>query len=324
VDAYWAVHTARSATRELTFFEYATAMAFYCFAQAGVDWAVIETGMGGRLDATNIVEPEATVITNVSMEHQAYLGRRLADIAGEKAGIIKKGTPVVTAARQPAVRHVIETTARQHRAPLWRLGKEFRVRRSADGGFTYSGQLRRPGLRTGLVGDHQLENAAVTVAVCEALTAYRQVPIDAEAIRKGLADTRWPGRLEIIREQPTVILDGAHNQAAVTWLAAHLRRRYAGRAITLIIGVLDDKPWRDMLRRLGPLCRRMVITRAAIDRSVPPEIIRPEAGRWCNDVVIIPGVADAVAQVIGEADDDEVICVAGSLYVVGEAKGSLT
>ncbi|MFZ0613997.1 MAG: folylpolyglutamate synthase/dihydrofolate synthase family protein [Desulfobacterales bacterium] len=323
VSAYRAVKAAAATAREPTFFECATAMAFYEFRRCGVQWAVVETGMGGRLDATNIIHPALSIITNVSLEHREYLGRTISQIAGEKAGIIKAGVPVVTAVRQKPAIVALEAAATRHGAPVFRLGKDFKVRRGGAGTLTYFGldSVWR-GLKTALIGNHQIENTALALAACEVL-APEIGPVDREDLQRGLAATRWPGRLEKVLDRPLTLLDGAHNLVAARTLGRYLKTGLAGRAVTLVIGILDDKPYREILAALVPHCRRVILTRPKTYRALPPEDLRPAASALTTDVTVIPDVAGAVAHAIETAAPDEVVCIAGSLYVVGEAKAAL-
>jgi dihydrofolate synthase/folylpolyglutamate synthase len=323
VSAYRAVTDVHAGDREPTFFEYTTAMALYEFGRQAVDWAVIETGMGGRLDATNVLEPVVSIITNVSLEHQGYLGKTLAEIAGEKGGIIKRHTPVVTAVSQPSAISVLENLASDMSAPLFRLKKDFRVRRNADHSFSYYGldHVWR-GITTSLTGGHQVENAALALSACE-LLIRRNTRISWEHIRTGLANTRWPGRLEVVSDHPMIILDGAHNLNASKELAKYLKTELKGRRITLIIGILEDKPYAAILENLLPACTRVILTRPGIDRALPVDTLYPIAAAIMADVQKIPDVSSAIAAAVQNAMPDEVICVAGSLYVVGEAKAYL-
>jgi len=319
VAAYRAVKAAHKGRRQPTFFEFTTAMAFYEFGRREVDWAVIETGMGGRLDATNLVQPALSIITNISLEHKEYLGNNIAKIAFEKAGIIKPGAPLVTGVRQPSAIAVIEDIAARRNAPVFRMGKEFKARRKRDGGFDYQGidhtwhHVVPP-----LAGDHQVPNTALVLAACEGLLRAG-VGLDLEHIRRGLAATRWPGRLDIVCRAPLVILDGAHNLKAAACLADFLRQRMAGRRITLLVGILNDKPYRQMLATLLPVCRRAILTRPRIGRALPPETLLQAARKHLTDLRLADSVAEAVQEAIGSAAPDDVICIAGSLYVVGEA-----
>ena len=321
VTAYQAVKAAGHTDREPTFFEFATAMALEAFARKRVDWAVIETGMGGRLDATNVILPEVSIITNISLEHRAYLGHTLAAIAAEKAGIIKPGVPVVTATRQPSALGVIQAVAAQHQAPLRRYGTDFRTRRSGPDRFHFFGRQHRwHDLELALSGPHQLTNAALALATCELLVPLEPRLADRSVLGPALKQTRWPGRLEIARRQPLVILDGAHNLAAARNLGRYLATALAGRRIHLVVGILDDKPYRAMLRALLPCCQRVYVTRPRIDRALAPERLAAVVREQMDAVRVHATVAEALAAALDTAAPDEVVCVAGSLYVVGEAK----
>jgi dihydrofolate synthase/folylpolyglutamate synthase len=323
VKSFRAVQKAHYGNRLPTFFEFTTAMALYEFGRQAVDWAVIETGMGGRLDATNIIHPAVSVITNISLEHREYLGNTLAQIAREKAGIIKQATPVVTAIKQKQAKAVLRRIARKNAAPLYTLGKNFKVRRQVSGGFSYYGiENRWPDMHTALLGHYQVENAALAMAACELLIKDK-VAISQKDIRNGLIKTRWPGRLEIVSEHPVIILDGAHNLSAAHKLAKFLRDNFAQRPITLVVGILNDKPYKGMLKSLLPLCSRLLITQAKIDRALSPQRLFETAKKIMSDVAIVSDVAQAFKQAVDGAGSDEVICVAGSLYVVGEAKAAI-
>jgi dihydrofolate synthase/folylpolyglutamate synthase len=323
VELFEAIANAHHGKREPTFFEFSTAMAFCEFAHQKCDWAVIETGMGGRLDATNLIRPRISIISNISLEHKAYLGDTLAQIAAEKGGIIKTRVPVVTGARQRQVLQVLEKIAGDKNAPLYRRGKEFRIRRLPGGRFDYLGIHHQwPGMTAGLIGPHQQDNAALVLAACEILQT-RKVDLPPEAIRTGLEQARWPGRMEVVSTSPLVILDGAHNLDAARVLGEYLRRDLEGRRLTLVVGILDDKPYPAMLRCLVPPCSRVIITRPKINRALAPEKLAAVAKAMIADVTVISDVGQAVREAMAGAAATDVICVAGSLYVVGEAKAAL-
>ncbi len=324
VESYMAVKNVYSGGREPTFFEYSTAMAFNEFGRQKVDWAVIETGMGGRLDATNIIKPVLSRISNISVEHSMYLGNTIAQIAFEKAGIIKRSVPVVTGAKQKRAVSVIEEVAGKRSAPFYRFGDAFRVRRNKDGTFTYFGiDNTWRNLSTGLLGNYQVDNAALALASCEVLIKKEIAGISLEHIKRGLAQNRWPGRLEVVATSPLVLLDGAHNLIAARNLAKFLSNNMADRKITLVVGILDDKPYKAMLRSLLPVCSNIILTKAKIDRALPPEKLYPVASSVVKDVTIIPDVGKAVKHAVETASPRDVVCIAGSLYVVGEAKEAL-
>ena len=298
VAAYNAVKGAGYGRREPTFFEYATAMALFTFWKKEVDWAIIETGMGGRLDATNIIKPALSIITNISIEHRTYLGNTIAEIAGEKGGIIKKNTPVITGVKQKTAISVLESIAASNTAPIYRQGKAFRVKKKRDGSFNYYGMNdTRRGLQTNLAGSHQIENTALVMAACEVLN-QKKATLPSPAIKKGLFNARWPGRLEIVKDSPLVILDGAHNLIAARTLKKYLSKNLTGRKITLVIGILDDKPYQSMLKSLLPLSSRVIITKAKIDRALPPETLHKVAAPIVPDTRIIHDVSGAVKYAI--------------------------
>jgi len=323
VKSYQAVQQVHHGDRSPTFFEFTTAMALYEFGRQGVDWAVIETGMGGRFDATNVIRPAISIITNVSMEHREYLGNTLAQIAREKAGIIKKKTPVVTAIKQKQAQAVVNRVASKKSAPLYILGKHFKVRRQNAGEFSYFGiENTWRHMHTPLLGHYQVENAALALATCELLHKDK-AEISRKNIQDGLTKTRWSGRLEIVSDNPLVILDGAHNLIAARNLARFLSENLPHRRITLVLGILDDKPYAAMLKSLLPVCSRAIITRAKTARALAPQQLYAAAKKIISDVTIIPQVAAAARQAVETAGPDEAVCIAGSLYVVGEAKEAI-
>jgi dihydrofolate synthase/folylpolyglutamate synthase len=284
---------------------------------------VIETGMGGRLDATNIINPDLCIITNISLEHREYLGDTLREIAAEKAGIVKTGVPVVTGVRQKEAASEIYAAAAKKGASVYRLGHDFRVQRRDTKTFTYRGiDAVWSGLQTSLAGDFQFDNVALTLAACEIL-AREKLALTETCIRAGLANTRWPGRLERISETPYILLDGAHNLMAARRLADYLTHHLAGRKIVLVVGILSDKPYRAMLKSLVPACRRVVVTRAKTSRALPPETLLPVIEEMTDQVRVVATVDEAVAHAVETAAADEAVCIAGSLYVVGEAKSAL-
>ena len=323
VKSYQAVQQVHHGDRSPTFFEFATAMALYEFGRQSVDWAVIETGMGGRFDATNVIQPAISIITNVSMEHREYLGNTLVQITREKAGIIKQGAPVVTAIKQKQAQAVVHSVAAKKSAPLYILGENFKVRRQGAGKFSYYGiENTWHKMHTTLLGKYQIENAALAIAACELLHKDK-AEISKKNIQDGLTKTHWPGRLEIVSDNPLVILDGAHNLIAARNLAKFLSENLAHRRITLVVGILDDKPYGAMLKSLLPVCARAIVTRAKTDRALAPQRLDAVAKKIISDVTMIPGVAAAVKQAVETASPDEVVCIAGSLYVVGEAKEAI-
>ncbi len=334
VDAYLAVKAADTGKRQATFFELATAMGFYLFALKKVQWAVIETGMGGRLDATNVLAPAVSIITNISIEHTDYLGNTLAEIAGEKAGIIKPGVPVITGVTQDEALSVITRTAREKDAPLYLMGKNFSTTRITSSGpasrFDYQGMtLSLKDLNTPLPGNHQINNSAMALATCELLLIPGQnnpLPpaISPETIRRGLATTKWPGRLEYILQNPPVILDGAHNLHAAENLARFLKEEGKAPHLTLVLGILNDKPYKKMLEHLVPKADRIIFTRPKINRNLDPKILLKLSKKLTRvEMCVIDDVGKAVSHAIDTAPKNGTVCVAGSLYVAGEARARI-
>jgi len=308
----------------LTYFEFLTALAFLFFARRGVDIAVLEVGMGGRLDATNVVNPPTCAVTDVSWEHRAYLGRTLARIAAEKAGIIKEGAVCLTASRKRAVLGVLEEVCRARGARLRRLGAELRVRRRGDGVFSYQGtRWRLHDLKIPLVGDHQIQNAALAVGVAEALEETGTA-VGEGAVREGLAAVRWPGRLEVFPcERIQILLDGAHNPAGMAALRRALEGRFRPRRLITVFGCLGDKDYRRMLMKIAPLTDLLILTRPGSDRALPPGSLAAEGRRWCRDVVVKEEPRAALASALAAAGEGDLVCVTGSLYLVGELRGLL-
>ncbi|MBF0450130.1 MAG: bifunctional folylpolyglutamate synthase/dihydrofolate synthase [Candidatus Magnetomorum sp.] len=318
---YQAVKKVQKPDRELTFFEYTTAMAFQAFAEQQVDWAIIETGMGGRLDATNVLTPKATIITTIGLEHQAYLGKKICDIAYEKAGIIKPYCPVITDVRHPNAIKTIIDRAHEQFAPLYQLGQNIRIRHSKKG-FSYCGlKYDWRHLHCALNGQHQIRNAAL------ALCAY-ECTVDKhatwQAVDEGLRTVTWPGRMEIISQDPLIIIDGAHNFMAIKQLSVYLKSTLKGRPLTLVLGVLDDKPYEKMLMPLLKLSESLIITQPKIDRGMDAKILYDFAKPHVKNVRIVKNVADAYLEATQNAKPSDAICITGSLYVVGEAKAALS
>ena len=301
-----------------TFFEATTAMALVYFAREDTDIAIMEVGMGGRLDATNVITPLVSVITNISLEHQSYLGSRLLDIAGEKGGIIKEGIDVITAATQPSVIRLFQSTCEQKGAPLWRVGKDVRYR-TIKSGLHYYGLSRRLGsLQLGLRGKFQGRNAALALAVVERLEE-KGFKISPRDIREGLGRPTWPGRMQVVGEKPTIILDGAHNPGAIRALADSIRKDLTYRRLILVIGVMEDKDISKILSGIVPLADYAIYTRPIYPRAARPEILANKASSLRKPGEVVPVLTDALNRAKEMADPRDLILVTGSLFTVGEA-----
>lgn len=307
-------------TEEVSYFEFLTAMAFLHFQRQQVDIAILEIGMGGRLDATNIVIPLVSVITNISLEHREYLGNTLEKITREKGGIIKEGGTCLTAARQKRVVSTLEEICREKRATLYRIGKDIRIMIHRDGTFSYHGIGRSyEGLVCPLAGRHQFSNAALTLGAVEIL-ADAGFPVGEAVVAEGLRNTRWEGRLEILQRAPMLLVDGAHNPAGAETLRRALRTGFPRRRLILIFGVLGDKDYPAMAKRLLPLADRVILTRPNSERSLSPELLLPVARMFHTAAERIDNPADALRSALSHAGEEDLICVAGSLYLVGEIK----
>lgn len=307
----------------MTYFEFGTVVALWHFARVGVGVAVLETGLGGRLDATTAASPVVTAITPVSFDHMEYLGHTLAAIAGEKAGILKPGVPCVVARQEPEALEAIVRKAGEVAAPLWVEGRDFAGELRPDGTLSYRGpSWSLDGLTVALRGPHQQQNAAVALACLEALHA-RGIPVPLEAARTGLATARWPGRLEEVGGSPPILLDGAHNPAGVEVLLASLRALYPGRRVHLVFGVVADKDREPMMRALFPQCTSVQLTPLDTPRSLAPEAYLDEARSLCADAAAWSDLDSALAAARRRAGPDDVVLCTGSLFLVGGVKARL-
>ncbi len=307
-----------------TEFEVVTAIALAYFAEVNPDIVVLEVGLGGRLDATNVVLPLVSVITTVSLEHTRVLGNTVEAIALEKAGIIKEKTAVVTQVSGAALA-VIEEICREKNAPLYRLGHDFNgemVRGDLEGQvFHYYGIMKEYlDLKIPLLGEHQINNASVALAALELLDKKGFV-MAKEALRRGLQTARWPGRLEILGREPLVVLDGAHNLEAFQGLRRALAQVFSYRRLILVLGILADKAVEDILMEIVPQADTLIVTRPNNPRAADP----PELGRIiraiCNKPVFIEEeAASALECAFSLASPDDLILIAGSLYLISEVR----
>jgi len=296
-----------------TFFEVVTVMALNFFAEHNCDLVIWETGLGGRLDATNIVTPLASVITNIALDHQQWLGDTLAKIAAEKAGIIKPGVPVITAAEAPEALAVIEKMARENNAPFTVVAADVNPPQTSK----ISAALSRAAATLPLPGDHQRINAAQALATVEVLR--NQIPVGGAAIRAGLESVDWPGRLQLVTRPSgqKILLDGAHNMAGAQALGQALEKHYRGVKRTLILGVLQDKDWRQICDTLAPLAGRIFTVPVSSERTAGA----PELAAACRIANPSAGVVacDSLGVALEKSAREEFVLIAGSLYLVGEA-----
>ncbi len=303
-----------------TFFDFTTAMALHYFNQKMTDLAILEVGLGGRLDSTNIVDPLLSIITNVAKDHEEHLGATILKIAKEKAGIIKKGRPLVTAATQPHVLRLFSKNCQEKRSPYFRVGKEFRYVWAGDGDFHYQGLRRKLwGVHLNLGGPHQVVNATTALGAMEVLDdlGYR---VSTEAMTEGLREVDWPGRLELISSSPRVILDGAHNPAGALALKESLKKGFEYQHLILLVGIMKDKDSRSMLRLLAPLADHIILTKPHTDRATPPLLLKKTLGRNGKKAEVEEDLKKAIGRGVSLTREEDLFCITGSLYTVGEAR----
>lgn len=332
------VKAAAEGVAGVTTFEAVTAMGFLYFSQRDVDWAVIEVGLGGRLDATNIVEPQASVITSISFDHQALLGNTLAEIAGEKCGIIKPGVPVISQSQPAEALAVIERIAHERNAPLTMVGRHWRWNAGAVSLIKQSFEVKkvsqvrskdRPFVNdlegwyeSALLGKHQIENATAVIATIDVLRdeliRSGAQELGARTVRDGLRLAHWPGRFEILRADPPIIADGAHNIDSVNKLAVTLAEIFPGRRWVFIFGTLKDKDADGMIKALNPRAMRWIMTQQQDNpRATPAEQLLEIAQARNAKAVALPNLTDALDSILNGNDP---VCIVGSVALVGEAR----
>jgi len=327
---------------KITYFEFCTALALLWFAESDLDLAIMETGLGGRLDATNVITPLVSIITSISMDHEAYLGTTLSAVAGEKAGIIKEQVPVISSAVAPEATAVIEQVCRERRAPLYLLGRNFDFSEEGQEGWRWqgicppiSGDLS--GLRCALKGRYQRQNSAVAIAAATLLGTYGY-RCDAVALREGLQAVSWPGRMEYLclkaqARRPVgeaeggqiecrhYLLDGAHNPDGVKNLAEALSDEFRGRRLICVWGAMSDKDISLALSYIAPIVDTLILTRPAGERSASPEQLLACLGPVeQTKALCVAEIAEAVQRAEKMAGPQDLIVVAGSLYLVGAVR----
>lgn len=318
--------TANSLTA-LTFFEFTTALAFLHFRNEQVDIAVVEVGMGGRFDATNVLNPIGVLITGIGFDHEAYLGDSLQMIAQEKAGIIKQKAPIVLGPMPEDIIQIFETQAKKWLAPYFRMGQEFSLVETSATTFTYQGRRWTiPELQTNLLGRHQMVNATNALAVLE--TGVDDIfPVSQTAIRIGLQGVKWRGRLEVVNRNPLLIVDGAHNLAGAHVLFDFLHSQIhdgAGRKLILVVGMMRDKNLQGFLRVLLPLVDHLILTQPRMERAASVDELKHAVDREDLVPCLLADSWEAVCQAKEMANPSDVICVTGSLFLVGEVLNRLT
>jgi dihydrofolate synthase/folylpolyglutamate synthase len=339
--------------RQITYFEFTTALAMLWFKRRKVDIVILEVGLGGRLDATNVIEPLVSIITNVSMDHEAYLGNTLKEVASEKGGIVKSGVPVVSGVERNDFdkdgigAEVIEDICHTRGAPLYRHSRDFYAEEAEDGTWSYWCMKRKDGccklrekmdnLQCSLKGGYQPKNAALALAALEILEPHG-FHVDEKMIRQGLLTVSWPGRLEYFcltrdtgkpascSQKDTVqyLLDGAHNPAGVQSLQQALADDFQFKKLILIWGAMVDKDLNATLPQVAPLADAIILTKQQSDRSAAPEeLLEYVPEEYREKILNLPDVKAALTKAAEMAGPEDLICIGGSLYLIGEARGIL-
>lgn len=327
----------------ITYFEFTTALALLWFAESNLDLVILETGLGGRLDATNVVTPLVSVITNVSMDHEAYLGNDLESVAGEKAGIIKQGVPVVSGTAYDISRKVVERTCSRLGAKLFQHGVDFSVEHEEDGwGWSTHhqdlGGVQYHGLKCSMKGSYQRTNASLALAVMELLRSSG-IGVEEAAIRPALLAVQWPGRLEYLvldrysRKQVSLngegdclryLIDGAHNPAGVESLVATLKTEYSYEKLIVIWGAMIDKDLEQTVPEIAHMATTIILTMPEGERSAEPaEILKHLQKGDAQKAQCIRDVKEALRVAEEQADSEDMIVVAGSLYLIGAVRSLL-
>jgi dihydrofolate synthase/folylpolyglutamate synthase len=301
-----------------TFFEATTAMALAYFAQEGTDLAIMEVGLGGRLDATNVITPLVSVITNISVEHEMYLGSTLHAITREKAGVIKPGIDVVTGATQSSVLAQVAATCQRMRAPLVRVGKEVRYRRTPSGMDYWGLRHRFKDLQLGLMGRFQCRNAAMALGAME-LLEEKGWDVSEAHVRGGLREANWPGRMQIVSRAPLIVLDGAHNPAAMGTLRKTLTSELSYNRLILVVGVMEDKAIGRILGKIVPWTDYVIYTRPTYPRAADPKRLLEKGAAFQKPGHVESSMQRALDRAQSMANPDDLIVVSGSLFTVGEA-----
>ncbi len=319
------------AVERLTTFEITTALAFYYFARQGVNAAVIEVGLGGRLDATNICSPLVSVITSLSIDHTQLLGETLAEIAGEKAGIIKAGRPVVLAPQKEEARRVVERIAQERGCRLHAVGRDvlFAPLSYDLAGQTLQvwendqgddGHARQPVcLQIPLLGLHQVENAAVAYTALQAANAAGLAILPAQ-IAQGFSRASWPGRFELLRRDPPLVVDSAHNRDSALRLRQALDDYFPGRPVIWIFGASEDKDIHGMLAELAPRVEQVIAVKSFHPRAADPQWLAQMAQQHGKPTLVIPEVADALVEALRLAGSEQVILAAGSIFIAAAVR----
>ena len=310
--------------KNTTFFDFATALAFIYFYEEKVDFAVIETGLGGKYDSTNVINPLVSVITNIGLEHQKYLGKTIPEITAEKAGIIKKKRPVVTGVKQQKSKNILKEISNKSGSPLYICGRDFEVKNISSNLFNYKNKTSEIlKIKSGMIGDHQTANAALAIKTSEILmeSGYK---ISEQNIKHGIRKAFWPGRMEVISEKPKIVLDGAHNPEAWKQLKKTINNQFDYDRLFLVIGVLEDKNINTLIKIMVPGTYKTIFCKPDIYRAADKEILNKYIVISDNNRLFwYDSPVEALTLAMAEADQNDLILVTGSLFTVGEIRQHL-
>jgi len=311
-----------------TFFEIFTTAAFCYFAEEKIDWAVVEVGLGGRLDSTNIIRPEVAAVTRIGLDHTNLLGNTTAEIAGEKAGIFKEGVPVVLAPQEESVGRLLRGRAGSLHAPVWGVGEEieFGDIQSCTDGFGHRFRVKTPlaehaALEIRLIGAHQVENAAVAVGVIDLLRSRGKLDVTEAVIAEGLSRVEVPARVEVMGASPWIILDGAHNPMAIEALVQAIREHFTFRRLVLLFAMATDKDIPGSLDILLPIADEVFFTVTNSPRAAKPQTLKRLATAWGKQKVHSePDESAALGKALAATGKDDLLLVTGSLYLAGDLR----
>ncbi len=301
----------------VTFFDFTTAMAYLYFFDKKVDYAIMEVGLGGTLDSTNIVKrPELAIITNISKEHEQYLGNNIEDIAKEKAGIIKENIKVITGEEKEKPLEVIKKIAKERNSKLFILKDCCKIENNKDNFNYYGINYNFNDLKLNLLGIHQIKNASLAILSMEVMDAFK---LDKDKIKKALFNVKWQGRLEILKNKPLFLIDGAHNPDGAKVLRENLKT-FKYKNLILIMSIMEDKDLEKIFSYLAPLSNILILTKASIDRASNIENLEKIAKKYAKEIYKFENISDAVKFSLAKANKNDLICFTGSLYAVGDLK----
>lgn len=308
-----------------TEFEIVTAMAFYYYCEQKVDFVVLEVGLGGRYDATNVIKNSlVSVITSISLDHVKILGDTVGKIAYEKSGIIKQNGNVIVYKQSKEAEDVVIDVCRENNANYIEVNfNDVNVKKSDIDSQVYDCNImgeKYENLEIKLIGDHQIKNSILALNVVKFLRDEKNIKIDDLSIKKGLINTRWPGRIEKIKENPIFIIDGAHNEEGATSLAKALDKNFGNRNLTLLIGMLEDKDIEKVLEILLPRFNKVITTTPDSPRAMSSDKLKEKISKYMNNVVSKPIIEDAINYTLDNSDEDDIIISAGSLYMIGNVR----